>query len=117
MPRAIVLVLAAVFACTGCGASDEERVETVVRDYARASAAGDAETACALTAAEMWTDVRCEDIVALNSDPGSQEAGRRLAGGEYEVTIDGDRATAHGHNLGSFTLRRVDGDWKLIDSR
>jgi hypothetical protein len=116
MASGLVLILAA------CGESDEERVQQVVRDYARASTTGDAETACGLTAPEMFADAAgstCEDFVRLNSRPGGygREAGRRQAAGEYVVEIDGDRATAEGHNLGIFELRRVDGEWKLTSVR
>jgi hypothetical protein len=66
----------------------------------------------------MWAGrASCEEIVKLNSLPDHQEAGKRLAEGDYEVTIDGDTATAEGHNLGTFTLRKVDGDWKLTGAR
>lgn len=117
MLRKAVLGLVCV-AVAGCGGSEEEQVADVVKDYHRASAAGDADTACALTVDELWDDVTsCEDIVELNSLPDHQEAGKRLAEGEYEVTIDGDTATAEGRNLGVFTLRKVDGDWKLTGAR
>ena len=106
----------------GCGESEEERIVQVVREYARASTTGDAETACGLTAPEMFADApgsTCEDFVRLNSIPGGygRKAGRRQAAGEYVVEIDGDRATAEGHNLGIFQLRRIDGEWKLTSVR
>jgi hypothetical protein len=41
----------------------------------------------------------------------------RLATGDYVVTVDGDRATAKGHNLGVFSLEKIDGDWKLTGVR
>jgi hypothetical protein len=112
----LVLVLA------GCGEPEAEQIEQVVREYARAATTGDAETACGLAAPEMFEDVpgsRCEDFVRLNSRPGGygREAGRRQAAGEYVVEIDGDRATAEGHNLGIFELRRIDGEWKLTSVR
>jgi hypothetical protein len=111
-----------VLTLAGCGESDQERIQQVVRDYARASTTGDAETACGLTAPEMFADVpgsTCEDFVRHNSRPGGygQQAGRRQAAGEYVVEIDGDRATAEGHNLGIFGLRRIDGEWKLTSVR
>jgi hypothetical protein len=34
-----------------------------------------------------------------------------------EIWDDIRAATAQGHTLGVFTLRKVDGDWKLTDSR
>jgi hypothetical protein len=104
-------------AAVGCGASDEEQVAEVVKEYHRATVAGDIEKACGLTAVEMWVEADCPDIVELNALPDHQEAGKRLAEGEYDVTIEGDTATAEGTNLGTFTLRKVDGDWKLTGAR
>ncbi len=101
----------------GCGASEEDRIADVVRDYNRASMEGDADKACGLTADEMWTEATCEDIVSPNSLPDHRAAGKRLAEGDYDVTIEGETATAQGHNLGIFRLRKVDGDWKLISAR
>jgi hypothetical protein len=123
MQRILALIASGlVLTLVGCGESERERIEQVVRDYARASTTGNAEAACGLTAPEMFDDVpgsTCEDFVRLNSRPGGygQEAGKRQAAGDYVVEIDGDRATAEGHNLGIFELRRIDGEWKLTSVR
>lgn len=111
--------LAALLLSAGCGQSDEERIQQVVREYARASANGNAEKACSLTAPEMFagTGATCEDVVRINSLPDRREAGLRQAAGTYVVTVEGDRATAEGRNLGIFELREIDGDWKLIGVR
>jgi hypothetical protein len=116
MLRKAVLALVCLLAA-GCGTSEEEQIADVVQEYHRASIAGDAEKACGLTAEEMWIDVACEDIIEINSLPNRRELGKRLAEGEYQVSIDGDTATAQGHNLGTFTLRKVDGEWKLTGAR
>jgi len=115
MSRTIILVLAAVLVCTGCGASEEEQVENVVRDFARASDDGDAERACSLTTEEYWADITssCEEFIAFQTTLETDGALERIATGEYNVTIDGDAATAESKNLGIFGLRKVDGDWKL----
>jgi hypothetical protein len=112
-----VTAICCVAVLAGCGASDEEQVAEVVRDYNRALTEADADKACGLTVDEMWVDIRgtCENFVRTLGGP--SDAGTKLAEGEYEVTIDGDTATAQGRNLGIFTLRKVDGDWKLTSAR
>jgi hypothetical protein len=115
----VVTALAAACVLSGCGQSEEERVQQVVREYTGASADGDAEKACALTAPEMFaaSGGTCEDFVRINSLPDRRQAGLRQAAGTYVVTLDGDRARAEGHNLGIFDLRKIDGDWKLTAVR
>jgi hypothetical protein len=54
------------------------------------------------------TGATCEDFVRINSLRSRRELGRRLATGDYVVTVDGDRATAKGRNLGVFSLKKVD---------
>jgi hypothetical protein len=104
---------------SGCGQSDEERAEQVVKDYNRAYLEGDTERACALTTQEFWADIKgtCEEFIAQFSKISDKGALERLATGDYEVTIEGDEATVQGHNLGIFTLRKGDGDWKLTSVR
>jgi hypothetical protein len=115
----VLPAIAAIFMSAGCGESDEERIQEVVRQYNRASLDGDADKACALTAPEMFagTGATCEDIVRINSLPNRRQQGMRLATGDYVVTVDGDRATAQGHNLGVFSLKKDDEDWKLTGVR
>ncbi len=106
----------------GCGSgeqADRDRVEKVVKTYAKASSEGDAETACAQTAPEMFEDTTgtCEDFVAINSEGYGREAGRRQAAGDWTVKIQGDRAVAEGKNLGIYEAKRTSEGWKLIDVR
>ena len=115
----VLPAIAATFMSAGCGESEEERIQQVVREYHRATIDGDADKACALTAPEMFagTGATCEDFVRINSLPNRHELGLRLATGDYVVTVDGDRATAKGHNLGVFSLKKDDEDWKLTGAR
>ena len=117
MLRKAVAGMVCALAVAGCGASEEEQVADVVREYNTAMTEADAGKACGLTVDEMWADIRgtCEDFVRTLGGP--SEAGDKLAEADYDVTIDGETATAEGHNLGIFTLRKVDGDWKLTSAR
>jgi len=67
----VLPAMAAVFISAGCGESEEERIQEVVRQYHKASIDGDADKACALTAPEMFvgTGATCEDVVRINSLP------------------------------------------------
>jgi hypothetical protein len=119
LARALVPVVA-LAAWSGCGTSDEESVQQVVRDYHRAAVEGDADRACSLTADEYWADIRgtCEEFIELRAEiPDDDGAGERLANGDYDVTVDGETATAQATNLGIFMLRKLDGVWMLTSVR
>lgn len=101
-------------ALAGCGASNEERAEEVVRQYNAAFAKGDGEKACALLSRGFKAQVpECERFVGQLStaDPSGQS--ERLAKADYRVRISGERATAVNPELGSFALVKEDGDWKI----
>jgi hypothetical protein len=105
----IVLLFALVAVCGGCGASDEEKVQQVVRDYNVALGEGDVDQACSLFAEEYWSDKRigCKEFVQARSPTGVTSEGI------VAIQVAGDTATATGSTHGDLELRKIDGDWKL----
>ena len=122
MRRALREAAAAAAVCAvlgGCGASDEERAEEAVRQYNAAFAAGDGKKACSVLSAGFKAQLpECEVFVReLSTADRSRQASQRLAEADYEVRVDGDRATAVNPELGSFELVKEDGDWKVSSAQ
>jgi hypothetical protein len=102
-----------VLAVAACGASEEEQVEQVVRDYNTALGEGDVDLACSLFAEEYWSGkkIGCREFVEARSPTGVTGAGI------VDVQVDGDSATARGSTHGDLGLRKIDGDWMLTSAR
>ena len=116
--RASLAVGALALLLAGCGASEEERAEEVVRRYHAAFAEGEGEKACALLSSGFKAQVpECERFLGElgRTDPSGQS--ERLANAYYRVRVSGDRATATNPELGSFSLVKEDGDWKISSAQ
>ncbi|MDP8943124.1 MAG: hypothetical protein M3N16_03260 [Actinomycetota bacterium] len=117
--RFMAATTAACLVLGGCGASEEERAETAVREYNAAFAKGDGKKACARLSRGFKAQVpNCDRFVSelSRADP-SGEPSRRLAEADYEVTVRGDHATAENAELGSFELVKEDGEWRISSAR
>ena len=119
-PRSTAATVAILLALAGgCGASEEERVEEAVREYNAGFAEGDGKKACSRLSRGFKAQIpNCDRFVAelSKADP-SGASSKRLAEAEYEVQIDGNRATAENAELGSFELVEEDGEWRISSAR
>jgi limonene-1,2-epoxide hydrolase len=128
---AAVLAAAIVFAACGDGGSDEQQIETSIKEYMAAFANGDGDEACDhLTDAArekmerglkaMVGEASCDALpkVVDQLEKLDRDELNKLHEVEVEgIKVTGDTATAwptyHGERADQATLRRVDGEWKL----
>jgi hypothetical protein len=131
MGSVAVLAVALSFAACGEAASDEQQIETTIKEYMRAFANGDGDEAC-----DHLTDARREQMergleavageascdalskVVDQLEEADQDELDKLHEIEVEgIKVTGDTATAwptyRGKRADQTTLRRVDGEWKL----
>jgi hypothetical protein len=119
------------FAACGGGGSDEEQIETTIKEYMAAFADGDGDAACdhltdgAREAMEQGLDAiagkaSCDELPKLldQLEGANREELDKLRDIEVEgIKVTGDTATAwpvyRGERADQATLRRVDGEWKI----
>ena len=126
--RALAPIAVALTLLAGCGESDEQKVERVVRGFVEARVDGDGQRACDLMdpalhagyAEESPKGVEpscAEGFRRLVSQPGVTPPSYRelMNNSTFKVFIKEDTAEVRAVPLGRYWLRRIDGSWRITD--
>jgi ketosteroid isomerase-like protein len=124
---AAVVAVAALFGACG-GGSDEDKIESTMKDFGAAFADGDGKKACEQLTENAQKELQrqantanCEDAIKKAGEQIDQKTKDRLKDFEVrDIKVNGDTATVRtsvddGDDEPT-RLRKVDGEWKLEDN-